>query len=230
MAAADELDRLYSAPLDRFTDERNALVRELRDEGRRDDAEAVRALRKPSVPVWVLNQLARERPDDVRALVAAAERLSKGAIDADADLRESLDALVDAVPRLLEDAARRPTEGMVDRVAAMLRAAAASPNARADLAAGLLTGEPEQSGFEAMLGAAAAPPPARERAPKRDSVDRSKLKKARDAVAAARAEARDLGRKADAAERDARRARKDADRAADALTAAEERLDAVRRR
>jgi len=230
LTTADELDRLYAAPLDQFTDERNALVRKLRDEGRRDDAEAVRALRKPSVPVWVLNQLARERPDDVRALVAAAERLSKGAMDADADLRESLDALVDAVPRLLEDAGRRPTDGTVDRVAAMLRAAAANPDARADLAAGRLTSEPEQSGFEAMLGAAAAPPPAREHGPKRESVDRRKLKEARDAVAAARAQARDLGRKADAAERDARGARKDADRAAAALTAAEERLDAARRR
>src|SRR5215213_4719152 len=210
LTTADEVDRLYAAPLDQFTDERNALVRKLRDEGRRDDAEAVRALRKPSVPLWVLNQLARERPDDVRALVAAAERLSKGAMD--------------------EDAGRRPTDGMVDRVAAMLRAAAANPDARADLAGGRLTSEPEQSGFEAMLGAAAAPPPAREHGPKRESVDRRKLKEARDAVAAARAEARDLGRKADAAERDARRARKDADRAAAALAAAEERLDAARRR
>ncbi|MFL5886136.1 MAG: hypothetical protein ACJ77M_13785, partial [Thermoleophilaceae bacterium] len=33
----------------------------------------MRSLRKPSVPAWAVNQLARRHPDDVEALLAAGE-------------------------------------------------------------------------------------------------------------------------------------------------------------
>jgi hypothetical protein len=230
VAAAADLDRLYSLPLDQFTDERNALVRSLREQGKRDEAEAVKQLRKPSLPVWTANRLARERPDDARVLVTAAERLARGETDADADFRSALDALARAAPGALEEAGRRPSGSLVDTVVSTLRAAAADPDARADLLKGRLAQEPEASGFEAMRGAAAAAPkPKREAAPQRRGGDRKRVEQARAAVSEARARARELHKRADAAERDARAARKEAERADADVEKAEERLAAARR-
>jgi len=231
VAAAADLDRLYSLPLDRFTDERNALARALREEGKRDEAEAVKQLRKPSLPVWTANRLARERPDDARVLVTAAERLARGETDADVDFRSALDALAGAAPAVLEEAGRRPTGSLLDSVASTLRAAAADADARADLLKGRLAREPEVTGFEAMSGAAARPASGKRtaKAPPRGG-DRKRVQEARAAVDQARARARELHKRADTTERDAREARKQAERADADLSKAEERLAAARRR
>src|SRR5213596_818834 len=70
-----ELGRLYGSPLDEFTAARNELATRLRKASQSEAAERVRALRKPSVAVWAVNQLARRHPDDVQTHVAAGERL-----------------------------------------------------------------------------------------------------------------------------------------------------------
>ena len=66
---------LYGLPPDEFTRARDARVKELRKEGDRETAEAVKALRKPTVAAWALNQLARTRSKDVEKLIAAGEEL-----------------------------------------------------------------------------------------------------------------------------------------------------------
>src|SRR5256885_1710261 len=55
-------DELYGLPLRDFTKARDDHARRLRKEGRREVADAVKALRKPTLPAWALNQLARRRP------------------------------------------------------------------------------------------------------------------------------------------------------------------------
>ena len=70
-----ELDDLFARPLAEFTAARNELARRLRKAGQDDDAARVQALKKPSVPVWTVNQLARRHPDEVKELVAAGTRL-----------------------------------------------------------------------------------------------------------------------------------------------------------
>ena len=70
-------DDLYGLPLDEFTPARDALAKELRQAGRRDAADEVKALRKPSVSAWAVNQAARRRPQDVKALVKAGDELRK---------------------------------------------------------------------------------------------------------------------------------------------------------
>jgi len=76
---ADELeqriDDLYAFPLERFTSERDALVKELAGGGDRDDAARVKALRKPVVAAWAVNALAREDPEGVNALIELGEKL-----------------------------------------------------------------------------------------------------------------------------------------------------------
>src|SRR5439155_16223840 len=56
------LDRLYAVALDEFTATRNSLAKELAG----DDARQVKALKKPNIAAWALNQLARS--DDLADL------------------------------------------------------------------------------------------------------------------------------------------------------------------
>jgi hypothetical protein len=69
------IDALFGLPLDRFIPERDTLVKELRAAGDRSTADRVKALRKPTVPAWALNQLARQDPRGVADLVQLGTRL-----------------------------------------------------------------------------------------------------------------------------------------------------------
>jgi hypothetical protein len=51
------IDELYQQPLASFTSGRNALATELRKAGRTEDSNRVKALGKPSVSTWALNQV-----------------------------------------------------------------------------------------------------------------------------------------------------------------------------
>lgn len=62
-----EIDRLYQLPLDAFTAARNALAKQAGG-----DAGRVRALAKPSVPAWIVNQLYWHDRKAWDALISAA--------------------------------------------------------------------------------------------------------------------------------------------------------------
>ncbi|HWO80540.1 MAG TPA: hypothetical protein VNM44_08820, partial [Gaiella sp.] len=148
-----EIDRLYGLPLADFTKERDALARRLRADGSRDEATEVGALRKPVLAAWVVNRLARERRDEVRALVGAAEGIRKGTPEADERFRTAADELVRAGRELLAAEGRTASDAVVRDVATTLRsAAAADPKL---LTSGRLTEPVEATGFEAMAGAVA---------------------------------------------------------------------------
>jgi len=223
-----EIDRLYGLPLAEFTAERDALARRLKSDGRRDEAAEVGALRKPVVAAWVVNRLARERRDDVRALVAAAEGIRQGKPEADERFRTAADDLVRAARELLTAEGRTASDAVVRDVATTLRsAAAAEPDL---LASGRLTEPVEATGFEAMAGAVAPTKrAARTRGRGAPRAERARVDEARAALTEARDVARKLGREADRAEREARRARADAEAAERRVAEAEERLARLRR-
>ncbi len=222
MSSGDEIDALYALPLDEFTRARNDLARSLRTEGRRDEADAVSGLRKPTLAAWVVNQLARERRSEVESLLDGAAAIKAGGVDGDARFRAGVDALLRSARQILTDADRKPTDSVLQEVATTLRAsAAAAPD---ELAAGRLSEALETTGFDVLAGAV---PPSRPKAarPKRaePKVDRAALDAARKALSDARDEQRTLRRRAAAAERDARRAQ-------DELADAEQRVTEARRR
>ena len=73
----DELTReLYALPPERFTAARDEAVKRLRADGRRQDAQLVRALRRPTVVAWAVNHLARARPELVDELLEAGAELA----------------------------------------------------------------------------------------------------------------------------------------------------------
>ena len=212
--------------------ERDAVGRLLRKQGRRDEADAVKALAKPSVVAWAVNQLAHRRRADLERLLKAADALREAQVSGSGDFaaaaaaeRDAVRALTRAAGDLLAEAGRPPTDATLDRVASTLRAAAADDGTRDLLERGVLTREVEATGFGSLLGALPAAParpaPRRGEDARRKKQERAQAEKE---VGRARARAEDLERRAVAAEEAAADARTRADDAAADLEAAERRL------
>src|SRR4051794_26998156 len=149
------LDRLYALPAAEFTAARDALAKELRAAKRRDEAAEVKALRRPTAPAAALNQLAREEPALMDALLGAAaglrevqERLLAGEAGRD-ELRAAADAERRAVGDLVAAAGRlpdAPSPAALEKVRATLHAAATDDEVRAAIARGRLEREAESAG------------------------------------------------------------------------------------
>jgi hypothetical protein len=249
MATLDrEIDRLYELPLEEFTAGRNALARRLKSEGDNEAAEQVAALAKPSVPVWTINQLARQEKARMRTLLNAGTKLRKaqeralsgGDPDAlriaQAEEREAIRDLMQRAGVLLEQAGRPASRPVLERIRSTLGAAALAESARSTLKAGRLTDELQMSGFEALAGIEPAP---RGKAKPRDELAERRKKKAEIERERRRLEkrAREQSDRAGEAERSAERAegaaaeaRELADESRRAADAAEAELRAFERK
>jgi len=217
--AGDPLDSLFAAPLDDFVETRDRLAAELRAAGRRDDADRLKAMRKPSAVVWALNQLARTKASGVRELRRAAEtmravqegRSRTSFAEAQRALLEQAWRLAEAATELLRSAGKRPGEGVTQRLDRALMAAVASPETSEALRAGRLTEEPEAIGFAGIGSVAPAPqrdtssrrrPDTREqREAERDAARRAKIEDAQRELRAAKAEVARLTRDAEQAQK-----------------------------
>lgn len=159
---------LYGLTLEEFTRERDALVRELRGAGKKEAAEEVRALRKPSVSAWALNQAVRRNPQHAKALVKAGAELRKAQRAAvsgrsPAALKEATRAHRRLVEELTH-AAREALEGrgavstaVLARAGQTLRAASVEKEASKALLGGTLADDVEQVGFGPLLAAVPSP-------------------------------------------------------------------------
>jgi len=233
----DPADHLYGLPLDEFTRARDELAREIRQEGDAARAAEIKQLRKPSVPAWVVNRLARQRELDMQRLVKAGEQLAGAQAGAmrgesgDAFLRarrdeqHALEALAEGAKEILAEAGRGAAA--LDRVLATLRAGSLTEDGRALLKSGRLTEELEPPGFEALAGLAPPPNAAESKRPSRSEVRRrirdlqQELRKAETHAAAAERRADQLREELEAAETEASRLRKERRRLEEELTAAE---------
>jgi hypothetical protein len=168
--AVDDPDDLYGLPLDAFVPERDALAKRLRADGRREEAAEVKALRKPSVAAWAVNQAVRTQPKAARelwdagdALIGAQEDLLAGRGDARSlraaveRERSALSELAGAARGLLTSEGRDLGDTTIERVRETLHAAAIDPSARADVLPGRVTRELAHAG---LGGIEAATPPA----------------------------------------------------------------------
>lgn len=228
---SDALERLYAVEPEEFVAERKRLERSLRDDGRLEEAAELATLRKPPLPVFAANRLARAEPDDVAWLISAGERLTAahGAGDPDALRMEQaeLAARVKALVRQAEGAAGRPlSEPMEQRLAVLLRAAASDPHAAALLRRGVLAEEVEPAAFDALASISLALPKTRKEpdgkaARARELKQRERVKELEDELA----EARDALRHA---ERELRNAQTEVERAERRVTRLTERIDDAR--
>jgi hypothetical protein len=230
MTLDEAIDQLYGVDLAEFVPERTRLAKELRADGRREEAEQVAKLRKPTVAAWAVNQLTRRQRRDVDLLLDAGHRLReaqagvlRGADKAEFDRARATER--DALQRLTQSADQLlggTTAATLQQIGDTLRAAAVSEEGREQLARGQFVTPLESEGFGVLGGLAPATPSPRKREQKPDK--REARKAAQEALRAARARLRELEQKAIAAEKTAEVARADADEAAQAVEAAEREL------
>jgi hypothetical protein len=185
-APGDAVDRLYGLPREEFIGERDALAKELRADGRRDEATAVKALAKPTVAAWAANQAVRSQKRDARDLWKAGDTLS-AAHDAvlagkgsGAKLREAtereraaVEKLVDAARGLLSSSGGDLSDATIERVRETLHAGAIDPDARDEVAAGRAARERAPQG---LFGADPFAAPAPKRAAKPKAEPKAKAK------------------------------------------------------
>jgi hypothetical protein len=233
---AEPLEELYGAPLDEFVARRDALARALGKEGRRDEAEEVKGLRKPSVAAWAVNTLARRERPRVDELLEAGERLRKAhakllaggdpaAVQhAAAEERAAVERLVAAAGGVLADAGRPATEATLDRIRDTLHAAASDERVRELVRHGRVVADEEATGF-ALAGL--SPGKAARRPARRERPDPApaKRKAAEEQVAKARAELAEAEQAVTDAERALARAEKEVDRRRAAVERAERKLE-----
>jgi hypothetical protein len=237
-----ELDALYALPPAEFTAARNDLARRLKQAGQDDPSDRVKSLRKPTVPLWAVNQLARRNAKGVAALLEASDRLRSAQEAAlrggeSAALREATSAERRALKELTQQADELLREAghtaPGDRVAATLRAAALTPEGQTLLRQGRLTEELQSSGFDAFAGmeiparGAKGKPKPKEPSPAQQRRREERQRKLRERAAKLREDAAAAGREVAKAEAALERARKDADRAEQAAGKAEAQLEAL---
>jgi hypothetical protein len=223
----DAVDRLYGLPLDEFVGARDELAKQLRADDRREEADQVKALRKPPVAVWLVNQISRERELDVRRLLDAAEKLRKAQAAGTEEFAEARRDETHALERLsaaAREIAKREGTGhaSVDRATRTIRAAAATDEGRELLRRGRLTEELEPPGFEVLTGLVPATRRPKKKAPPRPA---RPSKQARERVERLRKAEREAEREADRAEKEAARLRARAEAAAEARAQAETELE-----
>lgn len=237
MAELDSIAReLLALPIDGFTAARNARAAELKAAGNRQLASEVLALRRPSPPLWAVNQLARdpEGLERVRSAAQAAIEAQSGTSaatlrSAATDLQRALDAAADVVREVLRGASNAASDATVLRARDLIRASALEGGeVWGRLASGALALEPDATSTAAGF----AGPPASS-APSPAAAAAVRATRAAEELREARLAARDAAQAAAVAGKLAEQLRAEADRLADqarqAAAHAEEAEDAAAR-
>ena len=148
----DRIDDLYKLPLSEFTSARNALAKTLKG----DEAARVKALGKPTVVPWAINQLYWHARKTYDRLLDRGRALRKAQIAAlsgkNAALREATDAHRAALAEAAREAARLAGGGAqhTDALARTLEALSLAPEPPGE--PGRLTETLQPAGFEALGG------------------------------------------------------------------------------
>src|SRR5437899_4380193 len=161
-----EIRGLFGLPIGQFIEARTELERRLRAGGDAGAARRVKALRKPSLAAWALNQLARQEAKQVEDLVRLGEELrtaERGALagaggarlqETGGRWRQLVERLAKATEQILEAAGHSVSRSHLDQVQNTLLASATDETVRDELRQGTLEKEaPPPSGFGGLDGA-----------------------------------------------------------------------------
>lgn len=160
MAPPADIDALFQLPLAEYTAARNALAASLKAAGRTADAAAVKALPKPSLSAWTVNQLCWQHRVAFNQLMVAgtqlrkahASKLAGGKGDLYAASKAHAAALAELATQaasVLRDGGHTPTPALTHRIATTLEALASlARHSRGP--DGRLTRDIDPSGFEAL--------------------------------------------------------------------------------
>ena len=159
----DDIDALFALPLDEFTAARNALATRLKKSGKSDEADQVKALAKPSVSAWAVNQLYWEHRAAFDRLLATGQGFlnpealqlagKAGSMREQAEARrEALSELLHLADRLLRDSSHSPTSDTMRRISTSLEALSAYASLPNAPAPGRLSEDLAPPGFEVLAG------------------------------------------------------------------------------
>jgi hypothetical protein len=161
----DDVDALFRLTLAEFTGARNTLAARLKKSGRGDEAGLVKALVKPSISAWAVNQLYWNHREAFDRLIASGERFHEAQTSRHggklADMRTAIDArrealtqLSDLATRLLRDAGPNPGQNpsldIIRRITTTLEGMSAYASRSDGPRPGRLTHDVDPPGFEAL--------------------------------------------------------------------------------
>ncbi|HKO45585.1 MAG TPA: hypothetical protein VJU84_20080 [Pyrinomonadaceae bacterium] len=157
----EAVEALFRLPLSEFTGARNAVAAQLKKDGRGDQAAAVKALGKPSVSAWAVNQLYWNHREAFDKLLASGERFHKAQSSRSgakvADMRTALDARREALTKLsdlaapvLRGAGHNPSPDTIHRITTTLEGISAYTSRDDGPHLGRLTHDVDPPGFESF--------------------------------------------------------------------------------
>ncbi|MEU4269994.1 hypothetical protein [Streptomyces sp. NPDC026092] len=145
------IDELYGVAPGEFVASRDARAAEARSAEDPAGAKRIAALRRPTLAAWASNRFVRERPEDVRRLLALGETLQeahrlldpKTFREASGQQNKVIAAEVRATAALAEEAGHPLSASVKEEVEQLLRAVLADPDIAAEWSAGRLAKPPE---------------------------------------------------------------------------------------
>ena len=169
-----DVDALFKLPLGEFTSARNALVARLKKAGQIAAAAEAKAVSKPSVSAWVVNQLYWRHGYLFGRLLDAGERLRQAQTTRQSsDARELVNvrrevviALVTVAADILREGDYGDARNLMRRVTSTLEALSAYGSLPGAPSAGRLTADLEPPGFETLAGFVPPSDPIKPRASK----------------------------------------------------------------
>jgi len=248
----DEIDALFQAPLTEFTAARNALASRLKKAGRIEEAERVKALSKPPVSAWAVNQLYWKHRESFGQLISAVERLGKahaeqaGGKPADvsgllAARRDALTHLLRLADALLRDRGHGAAPDTMRRISTTLEALSTYALFSDATQVGRLTHDLDPPGFESLAALIPAAPrrdvsvqpfpkaaPRQEASPAKVAAAKARLQAAEQALREAESRFEKAKAAAEEAQERAKRLADEADAAAQRLKDAERSVEQAR--
>jgi tetratricopeptide (TPR) repeat protein len=154
----DDINALFKAPLTEFIAARKALAARLKKDGFASEAEWVKALAKPSISVWTVNQLYWQHREEFDELIATGRRFRKAQASGKmVNMREALDARREALSHLsdlaievLRDAGNNPSLDTLRRISTTLEALSAYASQTDGPTPGRLTRHIDPPGFDSF--------------------------------------------------------------------------------
>lgn len=152
----DPIDTLFKLPLTEFVGTRKKLAAQLKKDGNASEAERVKALAKPPVSAWTVNQLYWTQREAFDELLATGQRFRKAQTSGKmVNMREALDGrrealshLSDLATEILRDAGHNPSLDTLRRITATLEALSSYESLADGLTPGRLTQDVDPPGFD----------------------------------------------------------------------------------
>src|SRR6267142_1245426 len=154
----DDIDALFKLPLTEFISARKALPARLKKNGLVSEAEGVKALAKPSISAWTVNQLYWRHREAFDELTATSERFRKAQVTGKmVNMREALGARREALSHLsalatevLRDAGHNPSLDTLRRIATTIEALSVATSLSDRPSLGRLTQDMDPPGFDSL--------------------------------------------------------------------------------